>query len=192
VSQPSVSAFASKCEQEAVLKRDSRGFVLQHHQELLDDWAYALKSRSRRAIGMKSLYPGEPEENLLHKLRAHCHRRKDSPAPVHVAVGGNLGCHLLGLGRSNVRQARLYAEGNAEDILSALDLVEEPGESAQLSLIVRRNGSAVFRGAVDKDGAPVCDVLQCYFDVRFSYARGKEQADYLYERILQPHFEGRK
>lgn len=192
VPQPSVSAFVSRAEQDGFLKRDSKGFVVQHHQELLDDWGYALKNRARRAIRLKPLYPNEPEEKFLRKLRSYCHSRKEDIAPIQLAVGGHLGCHLLGLGRSNVRQARLYAEGGVEDLLSALDLVREPGESAQFSLVVRPLNDSVFRGVVDVDGASVCDVLQCYFDVRFSYARGREQADYIYERVLRPHFEGRK
>lgn len=66
-----------------------------------------------------------------------------------------------------------------------------PGESAQFSLVVQPHNESVFRAVVDVDGVWVCDVLQCYFDVRFSYARGREQADYIYERVLQPHFEGK-
>jgi hypothetical protein len=192
VPQPSVSAFVSKAEQEGFLKRDSKGFVVQHHQELLDDWGYALKNRARHAIGLRFLYPSEPEEKFLRNLRSYCHDRKDGRDSVRVAIGGHMGCHLLGLGRSNVRQARLYAEGGVKDVLSALDLVEGPAASAQLSLVVRPNSGFVFRGAVESNGVWVCDVLQCYFDVRFSYARGREQADYIYERVLQPHFEGRK
>jgi hypothetical protein len=93
------------------------------------------------------------------------------------------------LGRSNVRQARLYAKSGVKELLSALDLVEEPAASAQLFLVVGPKSESVLRGAVNVDGVRVCDVLQCYFDVRFSYARGKEQAEYIYERILRPHFE---
>ena len=100
-----------------------------------------------------------------------------------------MGCHLLGIGRSNMRHVRLYAEGGIKELLSAFDLVEEPEALAQLSLIVRPQNGSALRGAVDVDALWVCDVLQCYLDVRFSYARGKEQADYMYERILQPYFE---
>ena len=50
---------------------------------------------------------------------------------------------------------------------------------------------SIFRCFVPAEEIPVSDVLQCYFDVRFSYARGLEQADYIYERVLKPHFERR-
>lgn len=191
VPQPSVSAFVSKAEQEGYLKRDSKSFIVQHHQDLLDDWGHALKSRARHAMGLRCLYPSESEEKFLRKLRSYCQKRADGAGLARVAVGGHMGCQLLGLGRSNVRQARLYAESGVKELISALDLVEEPAASAQLLLAVGPNSGPVLRGAVDVDGVRVCDVLQCYFDVRFSYARGREQAEYIYERILQPHFERR-
>jgi len=186
VPQPSVSAFVRKAEREGFLKRRHGELVIRHHQELLDDWSHALKNRGRRAIGLRFLYPDEPEEEFMGKLRSYCQEQDAMP----VAIGGHLGCHLLGLGRSNVRKARLYAGKAFEEVLSALDLVEDDSESSPLSLLVQPSRDSVFRCAVDVEGVPVCDVLQCYFDVRFSYARGREQADYLYERILQPHFEG--
>jgi hypothetical protein len=186
VPQPSVSAFVIKAEQEGFLKREPRVFLVQNHQELLDDWSYALKNRRRvGAIGVRYLYPDESEENFLRKLQSYCRAQEAKP----LVVGGHLGCHLLGVGRSNVRSMRLYAAESFDKVMSALDLVEDKAESPQLSLVVRPPVDSVFRSAVRVNGVPVCDILHCYFDVRFSYARGKEQADYIYERILQPHFE---
>ena len=191
VPQPSVSSFVNLAEQEGFLKRESGGFVIQNCQELMDDWGFAIKSKARRAIGLRFLYPGESEEKFLHRLRLYCRNRKEGADSAPVAVGGHLGCHLLGLGRSNVRQALFYANGSVKDILSSLDLVEEQSQLPQLSLIADSGGKSVFRCAVEMDGIQVCDVLQCYFDVRFSYARGREQADYMYEHVLKPHLEGR-
>lgn len=190
VPQPSVSSFVNLAEREGFLKRESGGFVIQNSQELLDDWGFAIKIKARRAIGLRFLYPGESEEKFLHKLRLYCQNRKQGADSVPVAVGGHLGCHLLGLGRSNVRQPLLYANGSVEDILSSLDLVEDQSQLPQLSLIADSGGKSVFRCTVEMNGIPVCDVLQCYFDVRFSYARGREQADYMYEHVLKHHIEG--
>ena len=184
VSQPSVSAFVIKAEQEGFLVRGHQGFLIQNHQELLDDWSYALKNRARRPIGFRFLYPDESEEKFLRNLRSYCQDQEVMP----LVVGGHLGCHLLGLGRSNVRNARLYVSKAVEKVLSALDLVEEKSDSSHLSLIVRHARDSVFRCAVKVDGVPVSEILQWYFDVRFSYARGREPTDYIYERILQPHF----
>jgi hypothetical protein len=191
VPQPSVSSFVMKAEQEGFLKRESGGFAIQNYQELLEDWGFAIKNKARQAIGLRFLYPGEAEEKFLSRLRLHCQKFREGSNSVSLAVGGHLGCHLLGLGRSNVRQALLYANGTVEDILSSLDLVEDPSRLPQLSLIVDAGRKSVLSCAVEVDGIRVCDVLQCYFDVRFSYARGREQSDYMFEQVLKPHLEGR-
>ena len=44
------------------------------------------------------------------------------------------------------------------------------------------------RGTSLADGLCVCDILQCYLDVRGSRARGQEQADYIADNILLPYF----
>lgn len=166
-------------------------FVIQNHQELLDDWGYALKNKMSKAIGLRHLYPDEQEEIFLKKLRNYYRSGAANVKSGPIAVGGHLGCQLLGLGRSNVRQARLYSDRSIEDLLQALDLVIDKSESPQMSLVVQAGDKPVLRSVVQANGIPVCDILQCYFDIRFSYARGKEQSDYIYEHILQPHFEGR-
>jgi hypothetical protein len=48
---------------------------------------------------------------------------------------------------------------------------------------------SAHRGCVRVDGVPVADALQCFLDVRLSHARGYEQSEYIYERVLRPHFE---
>lgn len=71
--------------------------------------------------------------------------------------------------------------------MEELDLVDDESGSAAVWL-VSRDFEAVRLGSVVADGLPVCDILQCYLDVRGSRARGQEQADYIAENILLPHF----
>jgi hypothetical protein len=44
---------------------------------------------------------------------------------------------------------------------------------------------SVFRGAVKRDGVPVSDILQVWLDVSEHPARGAEQADEIWSRVLQ-------
>ena len=48
---------------------------------------------------------------------------------------------------------------------------------------------SVFGGAVTAHGLMVVDALQCYLDVSSSAARGQEQAQHIFERVLSPHFQ---
>ncbi|MDA0577870.1 MAG: hypothetical protein O3B24_07215 [Verrucomicrobia bacterium] len=185
VSQPVVSSFLGNGERAGFIKRSANGFRIQHHRELLEDWGYALKHGRSKGIGARSLYGDEPEASILKKLKSS----NDASSPPSVVIGGHLACHLMGLGRSSVRSARLYAAGPIAEVLRAMDLVVDESESAPLRVVSLPASEVVFRGFVRAEGVPVADILQCYFDVRFSYARGLEQSEYLYERILKPHFE---
>ena len=81
----------------------------------------------------------------------------------------------------------LYVRKPSQDVVTDLGLV--PDESGSPALwLVSRNIKAVDQCAVLADGVPVCDILQCYLDVRASRARGKEQADFILDNVLWPHF----
>ena len=51
---------------------------------------------------------------------------------------------------------------------------------------------SVFRAAVNRDGVLVADVLQCWLDVSNVEARGREQANHLWNQALAPHLELRR
>jgi len=109
------------------------------------------------------------------------------PGTGEVVVGGHRACHLLALGRSNIESVRLYVDGAAE-ALKRLDLVGTDEDPAILEIVEPKAKDSVFKGSARADGLPVADVLQLYLDLRSSPARGIEQSDFLFERVLEPHF----
>lgn len=191
VSQSAVSSFVSRAKDAGFLKRDKDAFIVVNHRELLDDWAHALKHSSRRIVKVRPMYGDVPETDLLANIRNYCQKASVESAKPLVVIGSHLACHLLGLGRSNQRGATLYLGSTPiEDALGALELVPaDDNDNEVLLLELDGLSDSVGRGCVMVDGVPVVDALQCYLDVRVSYARGREQADFIYERILQPHFE---
>jgi hypothetical protein len=191
VSQPSVSVFVMNAERAGFLKRSRDGFQILRCQELLDEWFYAVKNRRHSEIGVRSLYGEEPGEVFSSKIRAFCQKAVNEGAGPALVVGHHLACHLLKLGRSNVRFAKIYANRPVEGIMSALDLARDESADPQMILAVPPVSQPVLAGHVGCEGIPVCDVLQCYLDVRSSLARGNEQAEFILEKILMPHFEGR-
>ena len=192
ISQPAVSSFVSRAEDAGFVKRIAHGFVVERHRELLEGWGYALKHGRRAELPLRFLYPGDSEVQLLKRLRLFCKESGKGASAPPLVVGYHLACHLAGIGRSNIRAPWLYAKGNPDAIMAALALARADAESAQLSIVVPSSPESVYGGFVRIDGLPVCDVLQCYLDVRMSHARGMEQAEFIMERILRPHFEGRK
>jgi hypothetical protein len=190
VSQPSVSAFINRAEQSGFLKRSSQGFIIQRHQELLEDWAYALKHKRRDQVGLQFLYENEPEDRFLKKIRDYCKKPKNSEKGAPVVLGQHLACHLMGMGRSNIRSAFLYANRPQEEILSALDLVvDEARSAASLVLVKASYQKVIFDSSVLIDDVPVSDIVQCYLDVYHSIDRGREQAEYIYHKVLGPYFD---
>ena len=188
VSQPSVSEFVGGMERDGFLRRVDSGFSILNHRELLEDWSHAHKRRPIMAMGVRSIYGPEPESQLLKRVGAFCKRGGAGMPPI--CVGGHLGCHLLGVGRSNNRAALLHVGLPLEEAMRELDLIEDDGPSPALRMQRADYPEGVLRGCVlGADKVPVADVLQCYLDVRQSAARGLEQADHLYERVLAPHFE---
>lgn len=191
VSQPSVSAFVMNAERAGFLKRSRDGFKILRCQELLDEWFYAVKNRRHSEIGVRFLYGEEPGEGFASKIRSFCQKAEKEGGGPALVVGHHLACHLLKLGRSNVRFAKIYVNRPVEEIMSALDLVRDESADPQLVLAIAPGSQPVLAGHVVCEGIPICDVLQCYLDVRSSLARGNEQAEFILEKILKPHFEGR-
>ena len=49
---------------------------------------------------------------------------------------------------------------------------------------IPENSESVFRGAVQRDGVPVSDILQVWLDVSSHPARGKAQAAEIRKKVL--------
>ena len=192
VSQSVVSSFVGRAENAGFLSRERDAFAVVNHRELLDDWVHALKHSRRQVIDVRPMYGDVPETELLASIRDYCRKAAKISAKPPVIVGSHLACHLLGLGRSNQRSAKLYV-GTVpiEEVMAVLELVPSTDGEGLLSIEVDGISDSIGRGCVMVDEVPVVDALQCFLDVRPSPARGREQADFIYEHVLQPHFERR-
>jgi hypothetical protein len=62
----------------------------------------------------------------------------------------------------------------------------EAGDRVDVVLRMPSARASVFRAIVNIDGLPVSDVLQVWLDVSAHPARGKEQADVIYRRVIKP------
>ena len=182
VSQPSASKFVKRFEAKGYIRREARELIVMRHEELLDDWFHALKHEMDK-IPVRSMY-GDPPEKLVERLSV----KSELKAPLAGIVGHHLACHFHGVGRSSVKSAIIYAPQELSDqLMHDRDLVEDDSDSPSI-WIVHRDFDSVSQGAVIANGVWVCDILQCYLDVRSAKARGQEQADYVLENILLPHF----
>jgi hypothetical protein len=64
--------------------------------------------------------------------------------------------------------------------------LETPGATPDVYIRIPAVRESVFRGAVQRDSVQVSDVLQVWLDTGVHAARGREQADLIYRRVLRP------
>jgi hypothetical protein len=177
-------------ERQGHLRRQGDRFVFPGLRRLLEDWCAFVRLRPDKVIGARPVHPERATEKAVAKVLARLARRPMAvaePGAAEVVVGGHRACHLLALGRSNIESVRLYVNG-AVEALKRLDLVGADEASAILEIVEPKAKDSVFGGSARADGLPVADVLQLYLDLRSSAARGVEQSDFLFERVLEPHF----
>lgn len=182
LSQPKASSFVNRFEEAGYIRRLGGVLKVVRHEELLDDWYFALKHEQGDLRPVRSMY-GELLEKIISRVKAR-YGQWNRPD---VIVGSHYACHIHGIGRSSVKSAMLYVGSAGISAMKELDLVADESGSPAVWL-VSRDFDAVRQGVVIADGLPVCDILQCYLDVRRSRARGQEQADYIAKNILLPHF----
>ena len=188
VSQPQVSVFVKQYEEADYLRRGPRRFAFTNVRRILDAWSMSVNHKigDRQPVGF--LYPAGKRDRAVTELLAKVRATKDVGP---YAVGSHLACHMLGLGRSNIRSLRLYVQQPVEIVLPLLDLVPTDAGEAALEIVRPRARASVFNGAPSVRGAQVVDVLQCYLDVMQSPTRGAEQAEHIYDKVLAPWFRSR-
>jgi len=176
-------------EQRGYLRREAGRFQFPGLRRLLDDWCAHVRLRPDKVIRASPAYPERSAEKALSRILTGMVRRDRAvaePGPADVIVGGHRACEILGLGRSNVRALHLYAD-DLGAALRRLDLVPSENE-ALLEIAQPKAKESVFRACPVVAGLPVADALQIYLDLRTSPARGIEQSDHVFDRVLEPHF----
>ena len=103
-----------------------------------------------------------------------------------ACVGLFSAARAMGLGHVQGVPLHIYVDEFGSDILKKGGLMKaEAGD--RVDVVLRRPSvrESVFRGIVNVDGLPVSDVLQVWLDVSAHPARGKEQADVIYRRVIK-------
>lgn len=167
-------------------------------QKLLRRWQ-AANTRPAREIGMRWVIPGRSDQQLrqaLQKYRVALESSISAREDSRSSLPGGLpraclsmfsAAQALGFGHVHGVAQHLYLEAFSVSAIQALGLsVAEPGEPVDVFVRVPRFRQSVFRGAVERDGVLVSDILQVWLDVSGHPARGDEQADEIWKRALRP------
>lgn len=162
-------------------------------EELLRRWQ-AESLRPARDVPMRWVLRGDPARQLQDALRpeapesaAPAPRSRRAAPPPRLCLGLFKAADALGLGFVHGVAPLVYLERLDPAVLERLGLsLEAPGVSPDIYIRVPAARESVFRGAVLRDGVPVSDVVQVWLDAGAYPARGAEQADIIYRKVLKP------
>jgi hypothetical protein len=153
-------------------------------RDLLARWR-AASQRSQQRVGAKWILPGRAP---LDRLRGALTKlRKEEEGEPSACLGLFAACDALGVGHVRGAPLHVYVRNVEPELLERLGVVIAPnGQHPDLLLRVARWPESIFRAAVNVDGVPVADVIQCWLDVSGEPARGAEQAAFIWRRVLGP------
>jgi len=197
VSVMSAFRFVEELSKEGFLESGEGSMRLVRLEELLNRWQAASQRRVLEVPTRWILHKGE--KALRSALRSYQSRERMSardpnglvlsPRP-RICLGLFEAAEVLGVGFVRGVPPYIYVERPNAAVLQELGLSENAeGKEADVYVRVPGNRESVFRGLVEKNGVPVCDILQVWLDVGQHAARGKEQADIIWRKNLAPAFE---
>ena len=176
---------------------DSPSLRLVRIRDLLEDWRAANRKLPLEFPARWLFPPKDPRKHVRDVLRRWSESRVERsllPDPAmwaRRATRASLGlfgaCEALGFGFVAGAPLHLYVEDVSIRAFEELGLVPAAaGERVDVFLRQPKHPESVFRGAVWQNGVAVADVIQCWLDVAEHPARGEEQAQQLWNRVLKP------
>jgi len=185
VSPPLVYRWAAAMERSGYLaKRMGRVPVLANLDALLGEWRGRYRLSDNNPIPCSSVFGEHADESFRDEFLNRLRHLSDSAPPW--ALTGHQACRLYRLKHSDARSIHLYYSGEPSVLMEELQLVPSDKPAAPVVLLQPRHRRSVFGGVSRVDDVPVCDILQVYLDLYHLPDRGREQADFVYERMLGP------
>lgn len=183
VSPPLVYRWAAAMERSGYLvKRMGRVPVLANPDSLLGEWCGRYRLTDNHSIPCSPVFGEHADEAFRSEFLNRLRRLPDSAPPC--AVTGHLACGPYHIKHSEARSIHLYYSGEPSDLMNILQVVPSSNPGAPIVLLQPRHRRSIFGGVSRVDDVPVCDILQVYLDLYHLPDRGREQADFVHERIL--------
>lgn len=177
VSAMSASRFLQQLRTEGYLSDSSPHLRLVRREELLRRWA-AASMRSCPEIPCRFLLRAPVPQQIRGLLRKH---PEDACLGLFAAADELRFGHVSGV-PPYIYVRKLPQVGGSD----WSGLMANPAERPDLIVRQAPFPQSTFRGAIDRNGLMVTDVIQTWLDVMHHPARGAEQAALIYEKLLSP------
>ena len=178
VSMPATSRFLVALHDARHLDRTSGGLRISRPLELLKSMSQRTSADAHdvRVAFVHRQSSGEPLEIDYPRVLEE----------VPVVKGLFDACEALGYGHVKGVPPLLYVQSLSQKVFDVLGVVRAESTGFDLTLRVPRFPRSVFYAAVDTQGVPTTDIIQCWLDASHYRLRGEEQADYLWRKALVP------
>jgi hypothetical protein len=187
VSVMSAFRFIRQLRQEGFVDNDGEMLQLVRREELLHRWQ-AAHLRSAPELPLRWILSAKSGRQLpaaLHSYLAHS-GVKQEPSP-RACLGLFAAAESLGFGFVHGLPPYFYLENLDRGVLTHMGLSPEGAEHApDVFVRIPASRESVFRGAVERNGVPVADIVQVWLDVSSHPARGADQAGEIRRRVLLP------
>lgn len=180
VSAMSASRFLQQLRSEGYLSDSSLHLKLVRREELFRRWG-AAAMRSCPEIPCRFLLRAPVAQQIRGLLGRH---------PDDACLGLFAAADQLNIGHVSGVPSHVYVRKLPQ--VGASDwsgLMAHPVERPDLILRQAQFPQSTFRGAIDRNGLMVTDVIQTWLDAMHHPTRGAEQANLIYEKVLSPIIE---
>ena len=162
---------------EGFLHESSAFLELVRVRELLHRWQ-AVYQRPARELPVRWLIPDDADHQVADAMKAYGER---------ACLGLFAAARAHGLDHVSGAPVHVYVPDFKEEGLRRMGVVRAlPGEIPDVILRIPRARESVFRGQIMAARGRAADILQVWLDVASHPSRGKEQADFIYQRVLKP------
>ena len=193
VSESSCFNFVKLLQEQEYLYFDDYEYQFRELKKLFDMWEMNFSSSRKEEVYLSPIRPvislEEWREEAFHYFYKVSHQVEKNLA---VIMSGHLACRELNLSWSNNKSVIFHAKKDQEDLLEKFvkKMKLRISDSAEdgIKLILHKNEFPVIKVAREYRELNIADPIQLLLDVQYSGGRGREQADYIYERVLENHF----
>ena len=167
-------------------------------EELLERWRGASQKSVREIHARWIIRGGENQLRSAAALytsrmdaksvpRKHSRGPQRTSSPPRICIGLFAAAELLGMGFVRGVAPHLYLERVDAQALRQIGLsLEDAERNPDVQLRIPDNKQSIFRPVVRHDGVPVSDIVQIWLDVANHPARGKDQAEQIWKKVLGP------
>ena len=169
---------------------DEYKYYFRNLRKLFDLWEAQYLSARKEEIYLSPIRPMESIESWREKI-FHLLRELNPNLKNKIVMSGHLACQKMDLAWSNNQSVIFHVADDSEMLEKLIKKLKlRPSESPKdgIRMILHKNDYPVLKVAEDHREVNIADPIHLMLDVLYLGGRGKEQADYIFEKILKRHF----